>query len=100
MKKHANHIQGRQLLPVSVSFTAEQSIFIPLFFADPTRKRQIVWEVTLQNGEKLWGKAKRNAISIQKLPEGIHLLTVIAGMPLLSLKHKIYHCNINIGNAI
>lgn len=96
MKKQSNHIQGRQLLPVNVTFTADQPIFIPLFFADPTKKRQIVWELTLQNGEKLWGKAKRNAISIQRLPEGIHQLTVIVGMPLLSLNHKIYQCNIEI----
>ncbi|VTU06753.1 4-alpha-glucanotransferase [Actinobacillus indolicus] len=97
MQKRSNHIQGRQLLPVDIAFTTEQSIFIPLFFADPTKKRQIVWELTLQNGEKLWGKAKRNAISIQRLPEGIHQLTVIVGMPLLSLNHKIYQCNIQIG---
>ncbi len=96
MKKRSNHIQGRQLLPENVVYTADQPIFIPLFFADPTKKRQIVWEITLQNGNKIWGKAKRNAISIQKLPEGIHQLTVIVGRPLLSLKYKIYQCNIKV----
>lgn len=96
MTKQANHIQGRQLLPVNVRFTPEQPIFLPLFFADPTKKRQIVWELILQNGERMWGRAKRNAVSMQRLPKGIHQLTVIVGMPFLSLKHKIYQCNIEV----
>ncbi|AUI65444.1 MULTISPECIES: hypothetical protein [Glaesserella] len=96
MKKCQHRTTGRKLIPESLTFTQSQSIFIPLFFADPTIKRQIVWELKLENGQQDYGKIKRNALHFKQLPNGKHRLIIIVGDPILSKRHKIHYCQIEI----
>lgn len=88
------HAQSRKILPESITLNTWSPIFIPLFFADPKQKRQIVWELHLENGDKIWGKVKKNALSLSKLPIGKHELFVTVGMPILSKKYRTYNCHI------
>ncbi|WP_373820019.1 hypothetical protein [Glaesserella sp.] len=97
MQKTKNRPKGRQLIPATKSFTQNSPIFIPLFLADPTQKRQIVWELLLESGEREAGKVKRNAISLPRdLPVGHHQLTVIIGKNTLSNGYEIFHCQLHI----
>ncbi|KAE9541424.1 hypothetical protein HT665_03775 [Ursidibacter maritimus] len=96
MKKTRKTKLGRLAVPVSKEFKQNSPIFIPLFFADPTQKRQIVWELQLENGQCDSGRVSRNAINLPSLPIGIHHLTVIVGQNLLSKGHKIYECSLHI----
>lgn len=90
-----NQTLGRQLVPAQKTVSHNQPLYLPLFLADPTQKRQIVWELAFENGERDTGKAKRNAINLPKgLPVGHHRLKVIAGQPLLDKGYKMYYCDL------
>ncbi|MGX2948976.1 hypothetical protein [Frederiksenia canicola] len=89
--------QGRSLVPAQKTITHNQPLYIPLFLADPTQKKQVVWELAFEDGSRDSGKAKRNAINIPKgLPVGKHKFTIIAGEPLLSKGHKLYYCDLTV----
>ena len=94
MQNLKNKKLGRQVLPEQKKVPQNTPIFIPLFFADPTQKRQIVWEIELCDGQRLSGKASRNRINLPYLPNGSHNLTVIVGQNLLSKSYKIYKCEL------
>ncbi|QGM80908.1 hypothetical protein [Otariodibacter oris] len=97
MQKPKNRPSGRQLLSENLEFNQISPPFIPLFFPDPVKKRQIVWEFEQEDGIRYTGKAKRNSITLPTgLPLGKHMLTVIVGQPLLQKGYKIYKCNITI----
>lgn len=88
---------GRPVLPAENNFHQSQPVYISLFFADPQPKRQIVWEIEFENGERDTGKAKHNAINLPKgLPLGTHQLTVIIGNPILEKNHRIYRTQLTI----
>ncbi|OOH89025.1 4-alpha-glucanotransferase [Pasteurellaceae bacterium 15-036681] len=64
------------LPPVKVVKQGEQ-IFIPLFVADKTQRIHSQWQLTLENGELIQGKVKRNRIELPRnLPLGYHQLTL------------------------
>ncbi|MDH2997353.1 hypothetical protein A1D22_00010 [Pasteurellaceae bacterium LFhippo2] len=95
MTSHNHVTKGKKLLPSSITYQAHRPIFIPLFFSDPTKKRQILWQLQLDNGLKDSGKAKRNAINLSSaIPAGTHLLTIIVGDPIISKKQNVYNCNL------
>ncbi|MDD0824851.1 hypothetical protein PTQ27_10315 [Mannheimia sp. AT1] len=85
-----------KVIPEQISFSSSLPVYIPLFFADKTKKIQSVWELELENGERDAGPVKRNRIQFSRLPVGSHKLTVIIGKPLLGNGTKIYQCLLNI----
>lgn len=87
---------GRPVLPAENTFEQSRPVYISLFFADPHQKRQIVWELELEDGFRDAGKAKNNAINLPRLPLGKHKLTVIVGNPILEQRHRIYSSYITI----
>lgn len=87
---------SRKVIPEQVSFSSSLPVYIPLFFADKTKKIQSVWELKLENGERDAGSVKRNRIQFTRLPIGSHKLTVIVGKPLLGNGTKVYQCILNI----
>ncbi|MGX2950871.1 hypothetical protein ACWIW6_03860 [Ursidibacter sp. B-7004-1] len=98
MKKIKRTKLGRPVVPPSKEFKQNSPIYIPLFFADPTQKRQIVWELQLENGQRDSGRTSRNAINLPGLPAGAHYLTVIVGQNILSKEYKSYQCELIISN--
>ncbi|MGX2957019.1 hypothetical protein ACWIYZ_07990 [Ursidibacter arcticus] len=98
MKKIKKAKLGRPAVPPSKEFRQNSPIYVPLFFADPTQKRQIVWELQLENGQQDSGRTSRNAINLPSLPAGTHHLTVIVGQNILTKEYKIYQCELIIGN--
>lgn len=96
MSKAVSQKNSRQVIPAQVSFSKGTPIYIPLFFADKTKKVQAVWELAFENGERDAGPVKRNRIQFERLPVGCHKLTLIVGQPLLGKGTKIYQCELNV----
>ncbi|OOH91070.1 hypothetical protein BMT54_03275 [Pasteurellaceae bacterium 15-036681] len=91
----SSHTKGRSVLPTTKVVAYQQPIYIPLFFADSNPKRQILWQLELDNGIRDSGKVKRNAINLAgNLPIGTHLLNVIVGKDVLCENHSIYQCQL------
>ncbi|KAE9537048.1 hypothetical protein A1D25_02980 [Ursidibacter arcticus] len=96
MKKLKIQKLGRPVIPSSKEFKQNSPIYIPLFFADPTKKRQIVWELQLEDGLRDTGNVQRNRVNLPSLPVGKHQLTLIVGQPMLVIGHNIYQCELTI----
>lgn len=96
-RKFVSNKTSRKVIPEQVSFVKGVPVYIPLFFAEKTKKVQAVWELELENGERDSGIVKRKRIQFKSLPVGSHILTLILGQPFLGSKDtKIYQCNLNI----
>ena len=71
--------KSRSILPLVKVVKQGEQVFIPLFVADKTQRIHSQWQLTLENGEVLQGKVKRNGIELSRdLPLGYHQLTLTA----------------------
>lgn len=87
----------KSLIPTNKAFSKLQPIYIPVFLSDKTEKKQMLWELEFENGERLSGKVKRNAINLPAgFPTGNHKLTLVVGQNLLIQGYKLYHCDLTI----
>ena len=69
--------KSRQILPLVKVVKAGQAVYIPLHIANSNQDLQAHWQLTLENGEVLAGKVKRNAINLpNNLPLGYHELSL------------------------
>ncbi|MBF0784833.1 4-alpha-glucanotransferase [Muribacter muris] len=69
--------KSRRILPLVKVVKQGEPVFIPLFVADRTRKIHGHYQLSLENGEQLCGKIKRNSIELPcDLPLGYHQLTL------------------------
>lgn len=67
--------KSRPILPPVKVITEGQAVYIRLNIANSNKPLQAHWQLHLENGEKLCGKVKRNAINLPKnLPLGYHQL--------------------------
>ncbi|MGY4675053.1 4-alpha-glucanotransferase [Ursidibacter arcticus] len=66
-----------KILPFVKVFKQGEPISIALFVADETHQAQQTWQLTLESGEILTGKCKRNTIHLpNNLPLGYHQLSL------------------------
>ncbi|MBV6539893.1 4-alpha-glucanotransferase [Ursidibacter maritimus] len=66
-----------KILPFVKVFKQGEAISIALFVADKTQKIPQAWQLTLESGEILTGKCKRNTIHLpNNLPLGYHQLSL------------------------
>ena len=69
--------KSRKILPLVKVVKQGEQVFIPLFVADKTQTVQAGWTLTLESGEILAGKCKRNSIDLPRdLPLGYHQLSL------------------------
>lgn len=69
--------KSRPILPLVKVVKQGEPIFIRLFVADKTQRIQAKWQLTLESGQILSGKCKRNTIALPRdLPLGYHQLTL------------------------
>lgn len=69
--------KSRKILPLVKVVKQGEQVFIPLFVADKTQTIHVNWTLTLESGEILTGKCKRNSIDLPRdLPLGYHQLSL------------------------